>query len=469
MLIGLAIATQGKYGAIVDRLYNQWSNQGTSPFLLCRRDCLRDIMAHVFSAPESVVQKAIHALMDDAVDRGEFTALTHDGSFKTLFSILGQENMSQKKGEAHVLHTMMGLTGACPGFSLQPDEGIESFEAAIRERLSTRAINQVRMLFSDAPSEKMLRCLPACLGVAADALHIPLRVEQCTNEKRTACSSELRSLVRKFACPLGVPEEELLKDIYHGQSMPGVSWKDAEAGVDRDETAWEAFLSIPLIDHMEYVAEMKRIVLKYEKSMDRRNSKGVPLRKVLENASSTRNYYYLRNNNVFAQLARGERAVSGTSQNEAEHMNVKRWCRCIWQQHEDRVHMIKEVYALHRMLTNAAQQVPLGMPLASGRISHILSGQISTGALRVYGKGVPRHEGGAVQVVKKRCLLRKLGARVDAAVAAGQLAAKSKRRKAWANHVAKHPLKRRIFRRRQAKNSLKVHSIVEEVVRSQAK
>jgi len=98
MLIGLAIATQGKYGAIVDRLYNQWSNQGTSPFLLCRRDCLRDIMAHVFSAPESVVQKAIHALMDDAVDRGEFTALTHDGSFKTLFSILGQENMSQKKG-----------------------------------------------------------------------------------------------------------------------------------------------------------------------------------------------------------------------------------------------------------------------------------------------------------------------------------------------------------------------------------
>ena len=91
--------------------------------------------------------------------------------------------MDQKDGEAHVAHTLMGLSGACPGFSVQPDESAESFAAAVKERLSPAAIAQVRMLFSDAPSEEMLVALPGGVGVAQDRLHIPLsrrRVHDCT-------------------------------------------------------------------------------------------------------------------------------------------------------------------------------------------------------------------------------------------------------------------------------------------------
>eukprot|EP00959_Pyramimonas_sp_CCMP1952_P337405 7065636-Pyramimonas_sp.AAC.1 len=85
--------------------------------------------------------------------------------------------MDQKKGGIYVGHTLMGMTGACPGFSVQPDESTESFGAAVRERLTPAAVEQVRMLYSDAPSEKMLEHLPRCLGVAQDRLHIALRAE----------------------------------------------------------------------------------------------------------------------------------------------------------------------------------------------------------------------------------------------------------------------------------------------------
>eukprot|EP00959_Pyramimonas_sp_CCMP1952_P445279 9323071-Pyramimonas_sp.AAC.1 len=128
--------------------------------------------------------------------------------------------MDQKKGGIHVGHALMGTTGACPGFSVQPNESVESFGAAVRERLTPAAIEQVRMLYSDAPSEKMLEHLPRCLGVAQDRLHVALRAEQCTDGKRTACSFEVLQLTRKFSRPLGVPEENLAREIYDGLPMP---------------------------------------------------------------------------------------------------------------------------------------------------------------------------------------------------------------------------------------------------------
>eukprot|EP00959_Pyramimonas_sp_CCMP1952_P413765 8669576-Pyramimonas_sp.AAC.1 len=76
--------------------------------------------------------------------------------------------------------------------------------------------------------------------------------------------------------------------------------------------------------------------------MDKKNSKGVTPRKVLMNAISTKSYYYLRNNSVFAHFSRGQLIAQGTPQNEAEHRTLKRWAWCVWQQHEDRVHVLKE-------------------------------------------------------------------------------------------------------------------------------
>ena len=150
----------------------------------------------------------------------------------------------------------MGMSGACPGFSVQPDESMESFAAAIKESLTPAAMEQVRMLFSDAPPDKMLDPLPRCLGVAQDRLHVALRAEQCTGEKRTACSMELLQFTRKLSCPLGVPEKSLVKDIYHGQPITNASWTDVPAAEERDQSDWDSFCNEPFASHAEYIAEL---------------------------------------------------------------------------------------------------------------------------------------------------------------------------------------------------------------------
>ena len=318
----------------------------------------------MFTSPSGVAQIQLRQLIDAAVDRGDFTALAHDGSYKTLFSIIGQVNMSQQPGESHVIHTLMGLTGACPGFSLQSTEGNDSFGAAVKDRLPTRAIEQVRLLYSDAPSEGMLTHLRNCLGVAEDRLHIVIRGEYCTGGKRTACltshriprlissvnimlrkyehrtmawwqthsarviewwlfrildvvigfvsksisltirlkcSAEVLQLQSKFGRPLGVLETELVKEMYHGERKPEVSWNNTAVAVTQSQDDWDAYCKLPFRDHEEYVSELKRIVLRYDHIMDRKSEKQMSLRQVLMNGASPRHYYYLRNNNVFAQ------------------------------------------------------------------------------------------------------------------------------------------------------------------------
>ena len=79
---------------------------------------------------------------------------------------------------------------------------------------------------------------------------------------------------------------------------------------------------------------------------------GMTLRQVLRNAALSRHFFYLQNNAVFAKLAGVRNMLAGTAQNEAEHMHVKRWCHCIWQQHADRPAMISEIFGLDRMLAN---------------------------------------------------------------------------------------------------------------------
>ena len=176
-LISLALVSHGAMNGVLGHLHRQWSRDGTSPFLACRPQLLREIMDHVFRRPDGLAQLTVRRLMGEEVARGEFTALTHDGTFKFLFSVIGQKKMDQKKGGIYVGHTLMGMTGACSGFSVQPDESTESFGAAVRERLTPAAIEQVRMLYSDAPSENMVEHLPRCLGVAQDRLRIALRAE----------------------------------------------------------------------------------------------------------------------------------------------------------------------------------------------------------------------------------------------------------------------------------------------------
>ena len=64
-------------------------------------------------------------------------------------------------------------------------------------------------------------------------------------------------------------------------------------------------------------------------------------------------------------------------------MNVKRWSERVWQQHADRIAILKEVHALDGMATNAVQHLGLGTrKVDAGKASHWVAGMITAGALR---------------------------------------------------------------------------------------
>ena len=108
--------------------------------------------------------------------------VSHDETFKTLFSLVGQTKMSQAKGELHALHTFRGFTGCTLGVSAQRSTSTQCFTAAVCATFDDHLTDHVKFLFSDAPQRiiKAARTsFKSLLAVGEDAVHLPIRSEAC--------------------------------------------------------------------------------------------------------------------------------------------------------------------------------------------------------------------------------------------------------------------------------------------------
>ena len=224
--IATALQCQGKFETVMNRLQARWAESKTALPLLFATDTnlLRDCLQHIFTCPTGVVQQTLRKLTARATARSEWVVLSHDATFKILFSILGQKKMSQASGEAHTAHTFIGMTGACPGFVLKANEGPGSFGEALQVLFTQEMMEQVRFLFSDSPHEDMLKYSPRAVGCAEDFLHLVLRLESCTGERRTPCTREVLALQQKFRAPAVGEGSALRRMIYHGEEGVNVAW-----------------------------------------------------------------------------------------------------------------------------------------------------------------------------------------------------------------------------------------------------
>ena len=91
-------------------------------------------------------------LVATATSMGEWEVLTHDATYKPLFSLIGQRKMAQDEGGSHALHTFLGKSGAFPGSSLQRTEGEQCFRDASSDVLPESARATTRYVFTDAPA-----------------------------------------------------------------------------------------------------------------------------------------------------------------------------------------------------------------------------------------------------------------------------------------------------------------------------
>ena len=179
---------------------------------LTRRRLLDDIRC----LPQ--MQAVKQNLLDACTAAGEWKVLAHDATFKSLFSILGQEKMQQKEGEFHALHSILGRSGALPGLCLQRTEGAACFRDAILQVLPETARATTQWVFSDTPESigKAGDIFPVLQGVAEDPLHLTLRVEEFFGERRTELSRCILQIQAKFNLP------HTNSDIYSGgPARPG--------------------------------------------------------------------------------------------------------------------------------------------------------------------------------------------------------------------------------------------------------
>ena len=207
VLFALMLQKHGKSEAVFLELTQRFASQGSPCALLGTRNRLtrRQIMEDVWSLPQ--IQDLHTKLIDRNINNAEWSVLSHDATFKSLFNLIGQEKMSQQPGEAHALHSLLGLTGALPGLSLQRSEGPQCFNQALTQLLPQSARSTTRWIFSDTPDsiQAPQDLFPNLQGIAEDPLHFVLRVETCFGERRTSMSRDLLHLQKKFSIPFECP------------------------------------------------------------------------------------------------------------------------------------------------------------------------------------------------------------------------------------------------------------------------
>lgn len=383
LAVALSLQCRGHASQVCDALMARWAERTDSlPLLSLSRRSVRLCLNYMYTNPKGFVKETLHALKAQATARGEWTAVSHDVTYKPAFSIIGQTKMSLTDGECHAIHTFLGVTGACPGFSCQAKEGVPAFRSAAAELFTDDMTNQVRMLYSDSPSEGLLSFFPNAVGAAEDRLHFVIRSEYCTGERRTPCTRELLHIQEKFDNPLELADDDNIQTlIYHGQAGEEIPWDAVLPAPELSELDRSSDARKPFASHLEYVQRLKALSLKYADEMSNTDKKGRTLLSIIKAGCSYRHFGYLRNNNVFRNLAGGNAVKTGTCDNEALHRQMKGWGQCVYKQHADRLESISHLFGLYKMLANSFKDHQLAtsfeLKLPERRVVMLLSGLIA--------------------------------------------------------------------------------------------
>ena len=128
----MLLTNQGKILTSVDTLYLYIGSICETPYLLPKKSIFWNDLAR-FITTHAVFKKKLIDLKYKAALFGELEVISHDETFKTLFSLIGQDKMTQKMGELHAVHTFRGFTGCTLGVSAQRSTSHRCFEEAVKD------------------------------------------------------------------------------------------------------------------------------------------------------------------------------------------------------------------------------------------------------------------------------------------------------------------------------------------------
>ena len=115
----------------MDALYFIFGNSSTVGNLLpSNKEVWTNIANDILN--QGPVSDKILELKVETAANGEYGVVSHDETFKTLFSIIGQKKISQQKGELHALNRFRGFTGFTIGMSAQHCTSKNCFVKAVK-------------------------------------------------------------------------------------------------------------------------------------------------------------------------------------------------------------------------------------------------------------------------------------------------------------------------------------------------
>jgi hypothetical protein len=389
LLLGLMLKHRGKVQPVFHELAMLFVSRGCPcAYLGVRRRVTQDqLLDEVLSLPAVA---ALHTrLVTQCTCHGEWEILSHDATFKCLFSIIGQQRMAQVVGEYHALHTFLGKTGALPGLSLQPTEGNTYFKCAAQEVLPEAARSITKWIFSDSPESvgDATDVFPALQGVAEDAVHLVIRVEACFGEKRTALSREVLLLQRKFSAPM--PSQ-----IYNGGPPP-----PEEEGIwdfpkrkrlqKPTEEKWDTYCKKPYKRHQEYIDDLIETAHRFPDEMRRKDCKGRTVLEILKAGAAYKHFAYLRNgSHIRSTLSPADSSLLawGTCGNEALHAQINSTQSTVIQQHAERFPTKLKAFTLGKLLAhNAAAYSPTLAQRSQPELLCVLQGCVMAGFYDSFG------------------------------------------------------------------------------------
>ena len=442
LLLAKAIKHKGKIHSMFNDITMEWVSRGSPcAWLGCRRaDTRQAVFAQVMASTS--VKNLRDALVNTATDHKEWLVCSHDATFQVLFSAIGQLPMQQKKGEYHALHTFLGRSGAVPGFSLQSTEGPANFCSAVAEVLPLSARLTVQYLFSDNPAfvEGANAVLPNLVAVAEDALHLVLRVEACTGEKRTSLSSCLLRVMKRFRLPCPGP-------FYHGRTNDDDCdqghWSEdfAEEDVPGDWN-WDDRVVKPYSSHQEYIDDIQVLCAQHFDQMHKKDKKGRTIEQILRAGVSYKHFRYLWNGSHIIEAlhhAMDPKEVEllsfGTCSNEALHFQLKACQEQIIQQRIQTFPPQLEAFSLAKLLAHhSAAYHPTLAQRKESEILSLMQGRLIKGFL-------PPLEERQIGPTLCREALRKPVHSLDPRKVAARKALKAKKAEQWQKEVKNRKLK----------------------------
>ena len=381
LLLSMVLTNKGKISSSVNALFLHFGSTSKTPGLLPSssvlwNDIVHDIVSH------NVFRSKLIELKYKAAAAGEFEVVSHDETFKSLFSLVGQEKMSQAMGELHALHTFRGYTGCTFGVSAQRSTSKQCFKNAVASTFDQYLAERVKFVFSDAPMriiEAARDVFKSLLAVGEDPLHLPIRLECCWGEKITQPSARVRQLHRKFRVASSTrdrfwqPEDNI---------DTANKWLPNTEIETRTPAEWSAFCKLPFnsdTGYSSYVAELVKISVTYTDYMQRTNGKGVSALVILKNGASRTHFEGLQNSSrLLARLGRkGARLGTGTMRNEQLHRELKSWMQNIYQSHRGRLQNGFRIFELAKLLTHSsAAYSPTLVQTSQQRLLFVIAGNL---------------------------------------------------------------------------------------------